>query len=158
MIRAPPRLHAPAPPFPNTTLCRAGEAAGVVAAHGDRADRGIELAEIDRGGGGGAVGEVDDAALARRGADRDGVRLIGDRSLPQRHRARRGGVGVLAERGAETTRSGGGGPEGAGALALRGCPFTAVPQGVARTSCVSGKSVAGRGDSGGRRTIQTKKH
>src|SRR3546814_3546049 len=80
--------------------------------------------------GGGAGGEVDDAALARRGADRDGVRLIGDRSLPQRHRARRGGGGVLAERGAETTRSGGGGPEGAGALALRGCPFTAVPKGV----------------------------
>src|SRR3546814_18628382 len=60
---------------------RRREAAGVVAVHGDRADRGIELAAIDRVGGGGAVGEVDDAALARRGADRDGVRLLGDPSV-----------------------------------------------------------------------------
>src|SRR3546814_8648875 len=116
MIRRPPRSTRTDTLFPYTTLFRS---ASVVAVHGDRADRRIELAEIDRVGGGGAVGDVDDPALARRGADRDGVRLIGDRALPQRHRARRGGGGALAERGAEITRSGGGGPAGAGALALR---------------------------------------
>src|SRR3546814_15899162 len=58
---------------------RRREAAGAVAVHGDRADRGIELAELDRRGGCGAVGEVADAALARRGAVRAGVRLNLDR-------------------------------------------------------------------------------
>src|SRR3546814_1890929 len=36
----------------------------------------------------------------------------------------------LPQRGAEITRSGGGGPEGAGALALRGCSFTGIHKAV----------------------------
>src|SRR3546814_14255609 len=45
------------------------EAASVVAVHGDAAARRIELAEIDRVGGGGAVGAVAAPAPVGRGAD-----------------------------------------------------------------------------------------